>query len=77
VLFSVESFDRNGGIWVIDADGKKLRTCFGALRRAGMAPGQYLKQISAIGLHQEVQKIFVDGDDVSYLPISPSPKPLV
>ena len=34
----------------------------------------YLKQVGAVGLHQEVRKIFVDGDDVAYLPISPSPK---
>ena len=27
----------------------------------------YLKQVSAVGLHQEVRKIFVDGDDVCVL----------
>jgi limonene-1,2-epoxide hydrolase len=27
----------------------------------------YLKQVSAIGLHEEVRKIFVDGDDVCVL----------
>jgi len=26
-----------------------------------------LKQVSAVGLHQEVRKIFVDGDDVCVL----------
>jgi hypothetical protein len=26
-----------------------------------------LKQVSAVGLHQEVRKIFVDGDDVCAL----------
>jgi Tol biopolymer transport system component/DNA-binding winged helix-turn-helix (wHTH) protein len=39
VLFSVESFDRNGGIWVIDADGKNSLPVLVPCGAPGWLPG--------------------------------------